>query len=410
MRVQPLRLLTTAPRRLLAAAVRPLVTAEVQRALAARPDPAHEALHRPVVYGDERRLHVSPDAVVNDALFNLSSGEITVEADAFFGHGVAVLTGTHDVTVHGRGRKTAVPTSGRDVVIRRGAWVASRAVVQGPSEIGEHAVVATGAVVTGDVAPYTVVAGIPARPVRELPRDGGRPLPASAFARLYPAFEARFRGTPDEVRERLATAYLDDVRAAATGAGVLDVGIGRGEWLELLGDEGIAARGVDRDAAFAAAARGRGLEVAQGDGMRWLAAQPEGGADVVTAFHVVEHLSVDEVLAFLAAAARALRPGGLLVVETPDPRNLVMAACNFHLDPTHRVPLPPALTTFLVETAALDVVEVRDLHRKEDVDLSGLRLEGVDERTRGIVIAALDRTLFGPQDYAVLARRRPERS
>lgn len=387
-------------RRLLGALVRPLVAAEVDRALAAR-DP----LHRPLVYGDERRLHVSPDAVVNDALFNLSSGEITVEADAFFGHGVAVLTGTHDVTVHGAGRKTAVPRSGRDVVIRRGAWVASRAVVQGPCEVGEHAVVATGAVVTADVPAYTVVAGVPARPVRELPRDGGRPLPASAFSRVYPAFEARFRGTADEVRGRLATAYLDDVREASTGAGVLDVGAGRGEWLELLGDEGIRARGVDRDGAFVAAGTERGLDLALGDGVAWLRSQPAGAADVVTAFHVVEHLAVDDVLALLAAAALALRPGGLLVLETPDPRNLVMGACNFHLDPTHRVPLPPALTTFLVETADLEVTEVRDLHRKEDVDLSGLVLDGVDGRTGDLVRGALDRTLFGPQDYAVLARR-----
>jgi len=386
--------------RLLRALLRPLVAAEVEAALAAR-DP----LHRPLVYGDERRLHVSPEAVVNDALFNLSSGDITVEADAFFGHGVAVLTGTHDVTVHGPGRKTAVPKAGRDVVIRRGAWVASRAVVQGPCEIGEHAVVATGAVVTADVPPYTVVAGVPARPVRELPRDGGRPVTASAFARVYPAFEARFRGTADEVRGRLAGAYLDDVRAASTGRGALDVGAGRGEWLEVLGEHGIPARGVDRDDAFVAAGTERGLDLARGDAVPWLRSQPAGAADVVSAFHVVEHLPVDVVLALVAAAARALRPGGLLLIETPDPRNLVMAACNFHLDPTHRVPLPPALTTFLVETADLEVVEVRDLHRKEDVDLSGLVLDGVDERTGDLVRAALDRTLFGAQDYAVLARR-----
>lgn len=387
--------------RLLAPVLRPLVEAEVGRVLAARGDP----LHTPAIYGDERRLHVHPDAVVNDALFNLSSGDVTVEANAFFGHGVAVLTGTHDVTVRGAPRKTAVPEAGRDVLIRRGAWVASRAVVQGPCEVGEDAVVATGAVVTGNVAPATIVAGVPARPVRVLPPDGGRPQPiTSAFEAVYPAFEARFRGSEDEIRGRLAAAYLDDVREASTGAGVLDVGSGRGEWLEVLRAAGIGARGVDAHPPFVAAAQERGLSVAGGDGVGWLRAQPPGSADVVTAFHVVEHLAVDEVLALLGAAAQVLRPGGLLVIETPNPRNLVTGACNFHLDPTHRVPLPPALTEFLVGAAGLRVTAVRELHRKEDLDLSGLRLDGIDERARRLLAETLDRTLFGPQDYAVLAR------
>jgi acetyltransferase-like isoleucine patch superfamily enzyme len=115
------------------------------------------------IYGDERKLHLHPTAVVNDALFNLSSGEITVEEYAFFGHGVSVLTGTHDITVFDRARQITVPKSGRDVVIGRGAWISTNALVLGPCRIGEHAVVAAGSLVRSDVPPYTVVGGSPAR-------------------------------------------------------------------------------------------------------------------------------------------------------------------------------------------------------------------------------------------------------
>ncbi|MEP6599479.1 MAG: glycosyltransferase [Actinomycetota bacterium] len=130
------------------------------------------ALFRPLVYGDPARLHLAPTAVVNNALFNLSSGEITVGDYAFFGHNVSVLTGTHDWTTFGAQRQVAVPKSGRDVVIGEGVWVSSNAIVVGPCRIGAHAVVGVGSLVLRDVESYTVVAGNPARVLRTIPRPG----------------------------------------------------------------------------------------------------------------------------------------------------------------------------------------------------------------------------------------------
>jgi acetyltransferase-like isoleucine patch superfamily enzyme len=130
------------------------------------------ALFRPLVYGDPARLHISPTAVVNNALFNLSSGKVTVGDYAFFGHNVSVLTGTHDWTTFGAERQVAVPTSGRDVVIEEGVWVSSNAIVVGPCRIGAHAVVGVGSLVLRDVESYTVVAGHPARVLRTIPRPG----------------------------------------------------------------------------------------------------------------------------------------------------------------------------------------------------------------------------------------------
>ncbi len=130
------------------------------------------SLFRPLIYGDPARLHIAATAVVNNALFNLSSGEITLGEHAFFGHNVSVLTGMHDITKFGAERQVAVPASGRDVVIEEGVWVSSNATVVGPCRIGAHAVVGVGSLVLRDVEPYTVVAGNPARVLRVLSRPG----------------------------------------------------------------------------------------------------------------------------------------------------------------------------------------------------------------------------------------------
>ena len=135
-------------------------------------DTEDPALFRPLVYGDPERLHVHPTAVVNNALFNLSSGEVTVGEYAFFGHNVWVFTGTHDWRKFGAERQVAVPESGRDVVIEEGAWVSSNATVVGPCRIGAHSVVGVGALVLRDVDPYTIVAGNPAKVLRQIPRPG----------------------------------------------------------------------------------------------------------------------------------------------------------------------------------------------------------------------------------------------
>lgn len=154
--------------RLLRAPVRRLVTEELGRySHGSDPNP----LYRYRVHGDLARLRIDPTAVVNDALFNVSSGEIRVGRYAFFGHSVAVLTGAHDITKFGRERQTAIPRSGRDVTIGEGVWIASHALVLGPCTIGEHAVVAGGSLVLDDVEPYAVVAGRPAKVIKTLAPD-----------------------------------------------------------------------------------------------------------------------------------------------------------------------------------------------------------------------------------------------
>lgn len=220
------------------------------------------------------------------------------------------------------------------------------------------------------------------------------------FAAVYARFADRFRGSREEVTDKLRP-YLEDVahvlRPAEHGPRVLDVGCGRAEWLTLLRDEGVAARGVDANADFVTAGRAAGLDVVQDDAVVHLGGLAEGSLDLVTAFHLTEHLDTETLLALFEAARHALRPGGRLLLETPNPTNLTMGACNFYLDPTHRSPMPPALAAFLVEASGFTDVEIRPLHPDDSpLDPAG---------TPTPVEALVARALRGPRDYAVLGVR-----
>ena len=221
------------------------------------------------------------------------------------------------------------------------------------------------------------------------------------FAAIYADFTEHFRGSTAEVSAKLG-GYLPDVHRLVGPGGVVDLGCGRGEWLALLRAAGVAARGVDANPAFVAAGRARGLDMELGDALGYLEALPPDSIDMVTAFHVIEHLATEDLLALLEAARGALRPGGCLLLETPNPTNLVMAACDFYNDPTHRSPLPPALTEYLVSTQGFGDVEVRPLHPKTVPQMPTC---GADACARVHELVA--QALFGPQDYAVLGYKLP---
>ncbi len=121
-----------------------------------------------LIFGDESRLEIAKTAIINNALFNLSSGKIIVEDHVFFGHNVTLLTGTHDYNKFDRERQISYPESGRDIVIERGAWIASNAIILAPCRVGKHSVVAAGALINKDVPPFTVVAGVPAKVIKEI--------------------------------------------------------------------------------------------------------------------------------------------------------------------------------------------------------------------------------------------------
>jgi O-antigen chain-terminating methyltransferase len=113
----------------------------------------------------------------------------------------------------------------------------------------------------------------------------------------------------------------------------------------------------------------------------------------VTAFHLVEHLSTERMLALLDETARVLQAGGVLILETPNPGNLMVASCDFYLDPTHRHPLPIALLRFLVEARGFGESEVLLLHPRSNGS-------GDSEPPEPFA-----QYFSSAQDYAIVARR-----
>ncbi len=126
-------------------------------------------LSAPLVFGPRDRLKLHATATVQNALFNVVSGTISIEEHVFFGHNVSLLTGSHDITKFDQERQNRVPPMCNDILVKRGAWIASNALIIGPCVIGEHAVVAAGSVVIRDVPPLSVVAGNPAKVVKTIP-------------------------------------------------------------------------------------------------------------------------------------------------------------------------------------------------------------------------------------------------
>jgi O-antigen chain-terminating methyltransferase len=175
----------------------------------------------------------------------------------------------------------------------------------------------------------------------------------------------------------------------------LDLGCGRGEWLELLVNHGFTAKGIDLDAGMLQACQALNLNVQQGDALDYLQAQPDQSHVIVSAFHVVEHITFEQLENLVNQALRVLKPGGLLIMETPNAENIRVATHGFYLDPSHQKPIPSELLIFLAEYAGFETIkllrlqESPSLRQKVDVNLQDV-LGGVSP------------------DYAVIARKKPD--
>jgi SAM-dependent methyltransferase len=199
----------------------------------------------------------------------------------------------------------------------------------------------------------------------------------------YFAYETRMRAPSAEIRERQRP-YVELLRGHEP---VLDVGSGRGELLQLLREAGVEARGVDADADMVAYALGEGLDASQADLLDALAAVDDGSLGAITALQVVEHLPPPVLSRFLTEAARALRPGGLLVAETINPASPA-ALRHYFADLTHAQPLVPETLDLLARQAGFGATEIRFMNEPE---------QHGDPR--------ISEQLFAPLDYALIARK-----
>ena len=224
----------------------------------------------------------------------------------------------------------------------------------------------------------------------------------------YLALERRFRGTEEEIAERVA-AYLPHLEGRGE---VLDLGCGRGEALASLAARGVRARGVDASEAMVEECRAKGLVAEAADLFDALAATPAGSLGGVVSFHVIEHLPPAAVDRLVRLAWRALVPEGVLILETPNPLSIVVAARNFWLDPTHRRPVHPETLRLVFEQAGFDPIERVELRpfaaddRLPEIDLAELSGEQrVLAQRVNELRDRLDDLLFGNQDYALIGTR-----
>jgi O-antigen chain-terminating methyltransferase len=233
---------------------------------------------------------------------------------------------------------------------------------------------------------YLAISALLADPAEPRPRAD---VPADPFLDVfYRELEDRFRGSRAEILDRLREylphlAFLKEIDPGQRA--IVDLGCGRGEWLEMLRAEGLPGVGVDLNPAQAAAASELGLSVEVADFMDWLGRRADRSVDLVTLF--------------LREVLRVLKPDGALLMETPNPESLIVTAHTFWYDPTHVRPYPRELVSLLLQSLTFDRIEPLLLHVDPRNRL--LRDHGVDEHVAGLI--------FGPLDYAILCRRPRER-
>lgn len=245
--------------------------------------------------------------------------------------------------------------------------------------------------------------------VARLLEEAGRRLPAPFDARqlevladeqqhlddaFYLSFEESFRGRPAEIKERLKV-YLplvEEARATAGAQPVLDIGCGRGEWLELLRESNVPASGVEQNRVLVAEGQARGLSVIETDLMAYLRELPDESLTALTGFHIIEHLPLEMLLRLLDETVRVISPGGLVIFETPNPENVLVGSCNFYFDPTHRNPLPAPVMKFLLESRGFTRVEIIRLNPSDAEPVVG----DTD------LVKRFNQYFYGPMDYAVV--------
>lgn len=211
---------------------------------------------------------------------------------------------------------------------------------------------------------------------------------------IYRRLEDSLRGPVD---------VEDYVRRARDSQPVLDVGFGRGEFLEACKTAGIEAKGFDVNERSVADAQKRGLDVALAPIPQCFEGIKHGSIGTVLAMHVVEHLPVEHLFALFAQAARVLRPGGLFMIETPNAESMSMSASDFWRDPTHIAPRHPAALTLLAREHGFGIEEVRAIHPLPEGNEISYSPDDTESLRR--IAEVLNERVFAPQDLRLILKR-----
>jgi O-antigen chain-terminating methyltransferase len=217
---------------------------------------------------------------------------------------------------------------------------------------------------------------------------------------FFADFEAKFRGSRSEIVQRLRAylPYLENELQTPIEQRrhFVDVGCGRGEWLELMSEMDIPCLGVDLNTAKVEECVAQNLAAIATDAIAYLKQQEANSLGGVTGFHIIEHLPFPLLIELFDAAFHALVPGGVLIFETPNPENLIVGACNFYYDPTHLNPIVPDVAQFIAQQRGFSTAQIKRLHPfPDDYQMSGNT--ALDQ--------TLNKFLFSAQDYALIARK-----
>jgi SAM-dependent methyltransferase len=215
---------------------------------------------------------------------------------------------------------------------------------------------------------------------------------------LYIALEDAFRGDPIVIRARQHQYVAHVQNVVSQTAPLLDIGCGRGEWLNILKDSNIPATGIDTNAASVQECSAQGLNVLHADAITYLSNAKEQSLGAITLFQVLEHLPFATMVHLLRLALRALVPGGVLIAEVPNSETLSVGASTFWIDPTHERPLFPGLLEFLATEVGYTSVEgVYSSPLAPEPDFSELAPHVREP------LLAMHRQLNGNGDFAIIA-------
>jgi 2-polyprenyl-3-methyl-5-hydroxy-6-metoxy-1,4-benzoquinol methylase len=244
--------------------------------------------------------------------------------------------------------------------------------------------------------------------------DHADPVDRGVLDYQYVAFEDRFRGSDDEIREKLRT-Y---VPLFAGASDVLDIGCGRGEFLALLKAAGVTARGVDTNQEMVATACERGLDVVQGDALAYLESLRDGSLGGLMAAQVVEHLTPPYLTRLLGTAFQKLRSGAPLIVETINPACWLAFFSSYIRDFTHVQPVHPETLQYLLQASGFGRVTLQysqpvpEHMKMQPVDVAALAAAGGEAasvaqmaRVVNANAAILNNLLFTYFDYAAIGYR-----
>lgn len=228
-------------------------------------------------------------------------------------------------------------------------------------------------------------------------RAASAPAEAPPAASLAPEpaldwlwFAERFRGSADYVREKQRF-YIPFFEKCEQ---VVDLGCGRGEFLELMKEAGVAARGVDLSAECVELCRSKGLDAGKADLFVFLDGLADRSMDGIFSAQVVEHLPPERIPELIRLAASKLARGGLLAIETPNPECLAALAMHFFQDPTHKRPVPSSLLRFYMEEFGFGGIRIQPLAPAVET-MPPLASLPTDFRE----------AFFGGLDYAILGRK-----